>query len=194
MINQKPVTRDEMEFIRHTGDFVALADSQEGGWFDGFIEDCLTKLPKDLARVRLFFSSFFFLLTPHHNCYQYWGHTEIIFRTWRTRQIQWRVRALVLKIPHRHPCPPDSDRHHRYPTRCTHRNPVQSLGPIGSQDWIDRVFHASVQYRAWCIDESKKTWDVCCYRCVSFNFNFNFLVLLLFSLFFHTCLVSLSKF
>ena len=55
MIDQKPVTRDEMKFIRHRGDFVALADGQEGGWFDGFVEDCLTKIPKNLARVRFFF-------------------------------------------------------------------------------------------------------------------------------------------
>ncbi|MCJ1349443.1 hypothetical protein MMC31_007683, partial [Peltigera leucophlebia] len=50
MIDQKPVTREEMQFIRHAGDFVALADGQEGGWFDGFVEDILTKIPKDLAR------------------------------------------------------------------------------------------------------------------------------------------------
>lgn len=65
MIDQKPVSRDEMDFILHTGDFVALADSQEGGWFDGFIEDCLAKIPNDLARVRFFFS--FLLVTSHHN-------------------------------------------------------------------------------------------------------------------------------
>lgn len=59
MIDQKPVSRDEMQFIQHPGDFVALADSQEGGWFDAFIEDCLAKVPKDLARVR-----FFYLLLP----------------------------------------------------------------------------------------------------------------------------------
>lgn len=56
MIDQKPVTRDEMKFIRHSGDFVALADGPEGGWFDGFVEDCLTKVPKNLARVRFNFS------------------------------------------------------------------------------------------------------------------------------------------
>ena len=54
MIDQKPVTRDEMQFIGHPGDFVALADRQEVGWFDGFVQDCLTKIPKDLARVRFF--------------------------------------------------------------------------------------------------------------------------------------------
>lgn len=54
MIDEKPVSRDEMQFIRHSGDFVALADRQEGGWLDAFIEDCLTKIPKDLARVRFF--------------------------------------------------------------------------------------------------------------------------------------------
>lgn len=63
MIDQKPVTREEMQFIRHAGDFVALADGQEGGWFDGFVEDILTKIPKDLARVRFFFLLFFFFLT-----------------------------------------------------------------------------------------------------------------------------------
>lgn len=63
MIDQKPVTRDEMQFIRHPEDFVALADGQEGGWFDGFVEDCLTKIPKNLARVRFFFS--FLTLDSH---------------------------------------------------------------------------------------------------------------------------------
>lgn len=78
MIDQKPVSRDEMDFIRHTGDFVALADSQEGGWFDGFIEDCLTKLPKDLARVR-----FFSLVTPSSPPLISFneGHKETLFRT-----------------------------------------------------------------------------------------------------------------
>lgn len=58
MIDQKPVTRDEMPFIQHPADFVALADGQEGGWFDGFIEDLLSKIPKDLARVGFFFFRF----------------------------------------------------------------------------------------------------------------------------------------
>lgn len=52
-MNNKPVSREETSFVQHCEDFVALADGEEGGWFDGVIEDTLSYLPCGLARVQL---------------------------------------------------------------------------------------------------------------------------------------------
>ncbi|KAK4983221.1 hypothetical protein LTR66_008916 [Elasticomyces elasticus] len=55
MYHNAPLCEPEAEFIKHEEDFVALADAQEGGWFDGFVEDILSMAP---CRVtRLLFSS-----------------------------------------------------------------------------------------------------------------------------------------
>lgn len=49
----KPLSREETDFVKHGEDFVALADAEEGGWFDGVVEDCLSCLPGGLAKVNL---------------------------------------------------------------------------------------------------------------------------------------------
>ena len=74
IVNTKPLSREEMIFVKHSEDFVALADSQEGGWLDGFVEDCLSYLPHQFAQVsfpssRLSLS----LLQPHASfpCFLY---------------------------------------------------------------------------------------------------------------------------
>lgn len=56
ILHNKPVTPEETEFIRHSEDFIALADGEEGGWFDGVVEDCLSCLPNNLAQVNPHFS------------------------------------------------------------------------------------------------------------------------------------------
>lgn len=53
ILNKKPLAREDMDFLRHGEDFVALADGEEGGWFDGVVEDFLTCLPGGLAKVNL---------------------------------------------------------------------------------------------------------------------------------------------
>lgn len=49
--NQKPLSREETEFVQHGYDFVALAEKQEGGWFDGILEDVLSVLPRQITKV-----------------------------------------------------------------------------------------------------------------------------------------------
>ncbi|MCJ1267159.1 hypothetical protein MMC22_007044 [Lobaria immixta] len=49
----KPLSREETDFVKHGEDFVALADAEEGGWFDGVVEDCLSCLPGGLAKKLL---------------------------------------------------------------------------------------------------------------------------------------------
>ena len=55
ILNQtpSPLAREDMEFLRHGEDFVALADGEEGGWFDGVVEDVLSCLPGGLENVNL---------------------------------------------------------------------------------------------------------------------------------------------
>ena len=53
IVGYKPVTREETEFVKHGDDFVALAEGEEGGWFDGVVEDCLSCLPGHLAQVNI---------------------------------------------------------------------------------------------------------------------------------------------
>ncbi|MCJ1365072.1 hypothetical protein MMC16_004192 [Acarospora aff. strigata] len=50
MNNKKPLSRSESKFVTHDEDFIALADGQEGGWFDCFVEDFLKVLPCRLSR------------------------------------------------------------------------------------------------------------------------------------------------
>ena len=52
MWDHKPLCRGEMQFIKHREDFVALADEQEGGWFDAIVENALGYLPRRVAQVR----------------------------------------------------------------------------------------------------------------------------------------------
>lgn len=51
ILDKKPLTRGETDFLKHREDFVALADGQEGGWFDGFLEDVLGLLPRVITKV-----------------------------------------------------------------------------------------------------------------------------------------------
>lgn len=51
ILDKKPLSRTETEFLRHREDFVALADGQEGGWFDGFLENTLGYLPRPITKV-----------------------------------------------------------------------------------------------------------------------------------------------
>ncbi|KAL9591886.1 MAG: hypothetical protein Q9179_007272 [Wetmoreana sp. 5 TL-2023] len=48
----KPLCREETKFIRHEDDIIALAEKQEGGWFDGVLEDMLGMFPRSITRVR----------------------------------------------------------------------------------------------------------------------------------------------
>ena len=51
--DEKPLSREESRFLEHKDDFVALADGQEGGWLDGFVEDAMTKcIPNRILKVR----------------------------------------------------------------------------------------------------------------------------------------------
>lgn len=51
VLRLKPLTRQETEFVKNGEDFVALADGEEGGWFDGVVEDFLSCLPRNFAQV-----------------------------------------------------------------------------------------------------------------------------------------------
>lgn len=51
MNNYKPLARSESNFVTHDEDFIALADGQEGGWFDSCVENMLRLLPHKLSRV-----------------------------------------------------------------------------------------------------------------------------------------------
>ncbi|KAI4181206.1 MAG: hypothetical protein L6R41_006759 [Letrouitia leprolyta] len=51
--NEKPLCREETKFVRHYDDFMALAEKQEGGWFDGVLEDALSIFPRSFTRYIL---------------------------------------------------------------------------------------------------------------------------------------------
>lgn len=51
VLDKKPLSQGETDFLKHREDFVALADGQEGGWFDGFLEDILGLLPRVITKV-----------------------------------------------------------------------------------------------------------------------------------------------
>lgn len=38
--------------LQHHDDLIALAEKQEGGWFDGVLEDMLGIFPRSITRVR----------------------------------------------------------------------------------------------------------------------------------------------
>ncbi|KAL8692458.1 MAG: hypothetical protein Q9218_002526 [Villophora microphyllina] len=46
----KPLCREETKFIKYHDDFIALAEKQEGGWFDGVLEDMLGIFPRSVTR------------------------------------------------------------------------------------------------------------------------------------------------
>ncbi|KAL8804775.1 MAG: hypothetical protein Q9182_002367 [Xanthomendoza sp. 2 TL-2023] len=50
----KPLCREETKFIKYQDDIIPLAEKQEGGWFDGMLEDALSIFPH---RVTTFFLS-----------------------------------------------------------------------------------------------------------------------------------------
>ncbi|KAI4249155.1 MAG: hypothetical protein L6R40_000613 [Gallowayella cf. fulva] len=49
----KPLCREETKFIKHQDDIIPLAEKQEGGWFDGVLEDALSIFPRPLTRFIL---------------------------------------------------------------------------------------------------------------------------------------------
>lgn len=49
--NEKPLSQEESEFIDCKDDFIALCEQQEGSWFDGLIEDILSKIPCKMTRL-----------------------------------------------------------------------------------------------------------------------------------------------
>ncbi|MCJ1242558.1 hypothetical protein MMC14_010567 [Varicellaria rhodocarpa] len=49
--NNAPLSAEETEFIHHKADLIALGDREENGWFDGFIEDTLSKIPSRFTRL-----------------------------------------------------------------------------------------------------------------------------------------------
>ncbi|KAL8729573.1 MAG: hypothetical protein Q9166_004653 [cf. Caloplaca sp. 2 TL-2023] len=49
----KPLCREETKFIKYQDDFIALAEKQEGGWFDGVLEDTLSFFPRPVTRFIL---------------------------------------------------------------------------------------------------------------------------------------------
>ena len=49
--NQGPLSAEETEFIHHKADIIALGDGEEQSWFDGFVEDTLSKLPCRFTRL-----------------------------------------------------------------------------------------------------------------------------------------------
>lgn len=51
ILDKKPLSRGETDFLKHREDFVALADGQEGGWFDGCLENILGYLPRTFTKV-----------------------------------------------------------------------------------------------------------------------------------------------
>lgn len=55
MHNEKPLSQEESEFVDCKEDFIALCEPQEGGWFDGLIEDTLSKI--ECKFTRLLFTS-----------------------------------------------------------------------------------------------------------------------------------------
>ncbi|KAL8929051.1 MAG: hypothetical protein Q9208_001494 [Pyrenodesmia sp. 3 TL-2023] len=50
---EKPLCREETKFVKHQDDFIALAEKQEGGWFDGVLEDLLSIFPRPFTRAIL---------------------------------------------------------------------------------------------------------------------------------------------
>lgn len=52
MYHNAPLAKAEAEFIKQDEDFVALVKTKEMGWFDGFVEDCLSMFPTKPTRVR----------------------------------------------------------------------------------------------------------------------------------------------
>lgn len=51
MHNEKPLSQEESEFINLKEDFIALCEQEEGGWFDGMIDDVLSRIPCKLTRL-----------------------------------------------------------------------------------------------------------------------------------------------
>ena len=48
----KPLSPEESKFVHRKDDFVALSDAQENGWFDGVVEEGLTRcLPIKVMKV-----------------------------------------------------------------------------------------------------------------------------------------------
>ncbi|CAL8581470.1 hypothetical protein XPA_007160 [Xanthoria parietina] len=53
MNDKKPLCRAESKYIKYQDDIIALAEKQEGGWFDGVLEDTLSVFPRRFTRFIL---------------------------------------------------------------------------------------------------------------------------------------------
>ncbi|CAO1598600.1 hypothetical protein XANCAGTX0491_002361 [Xanthoria calcicola] len=51
MDDKKPLCRAESKYIKYQDDIIALAEKQEGGWFDGVLEDTLSVFPRRFTRA-----------------------------------------------------------------------------------------------------------------------------------------------
>ena len=51
LYNTGPLSSEESEFIHHKADLIALGDGEESSWFDGFVEDMLSKIPCRFTRL-----------------------------------------------------------------------------------------------------------------------------------------------
>lgn len=49
--NSAALSGEESEFIHHKSDLIAVTDSEEGSWFDGFVEDVLSTVPCRFTRL-----------------------------------------------------------------------------------------------------------------------------------------------
>ena len=49
--NNSPLSTEETEFIHHKADLIALGEREENSWFDGFVEDTLSKIPSRFTRL-----------------------------------------------------------------------------------------------------------------------------------------------
>jgi len=49
--NKAPLSNEETEFIHHKADIIAIGDGEEQSWFDGFVEDTLSKVPCRFTRL-----------------------------------------------------------------------------------------------------------------------------------------------
>jgi len=136
--NKKPLSREESKFVKHDEDFIALADGQEGGWFDGFVEDILSLVPCKLSRVSLPPLSLLQTTTPFPSAqganHDRLTRTAPLHLPDPTPQNRRRLRAPVLQRTDRHPRPA---RHHstgRLAADGARRGAVQRAGTGQHQD------------------------------------------------------------
>ncbi|OCL11263.1 hypothetical protein AOQ84DRAFT_386949 [Glonium stellatum] len=81
--NNGPLCGPEAKFIKNDKDFVALTDPREGSWFDGVVEDVLSKIPCKLTRV--------FFIEPRARR----STEEHLVRLWSKSRIDTFVRLII---------------------------------------------------------------------------------------------------